>query len=193
MKLNYRYTLAYAFITFFVLSIGFAIVYAALSRSVTQATIGQLAHLNAVVAGQLRSGRDYSTHPSRANVSIRPLAAPGPPLARTVQVRNEWDATWQAQVEVVRLTTYLVLRGQAYAITSKAAVVKPADIYFTGLVLVFAWTFVFLIALVVILSEVISWHILKPFNTTLRGIELFQLGQKATLPWPPAAPASLMC
>ena len=40
-----------------------------------------------------------------------------------------------------------------------------------------AWTFVFLIALVVILSEVISWHILRPFNDTLRGIELFQLSQ----------------
>jgi len=181
MKLNYRYTLAYAFITFFVLSIGFAIVYAALSRSVTQATIGQLAHLNEVVAGQLRSGRDYSAHPAQANVRISRLAAPGPPLARTVQVRYEWDATLQAQVEVVRLTTYLVVRGQAYGLTSKAAVVKPADTYFTGLVLVFAWTFVFLIALVIILSEVISWHILKPFNTTLRGIELFQLGQKSNI------------
>jgi signal transduction histidine kinase len=185
MKLNYRYTLAYAVITFFVLSIGFAIVYAALSRSVTQATIGQLAHLNAVVAGQLRSGRDYSTHPAQTNVRIARLAAPGP-LARTVQVRDEWDATWQAQVEVVRLTTYAVARGQAYAITSKAAVVKPADIYFTGLVLVFAWTFVFLIALVVILSEVISWRILKPFNTTLRGIELFQLGQPSNIALAPS-------
>ncbi|RZK87297.1 MAG: HAMP domain-containing histidine kinase, partial [Hymenobacter sp.] len=103
-----------------------------------------------------------------------------------VQVRNEWDATWQAQVEVVRLTTYAVVRGQAYAITSKAAVVKPADIYFTGLVLVFAWTFVFLLALVVILSEVISWHILRPFNDTLRGIELFQLSQQNNIALSPS-------
>jgi signal transduction histidine kinase len=184
MKLNYRYTLAYAFITLFVLSIGFAIVYAALSRSVTQATIGQLAHLNEVVAWQLRSGRDYSAHPAQANVRISRLAVPG--RARTVQVRNEWDATLQTQVEVVRLTTYPVVRGQAYGISSKAAVVKPADIYFTGLVLVFAWTFVFLIALVVILSEVISWHILRPFNDTLRGIELFQLSQQNNIALSPS-------
>ena len=72
MKLNYRYTIAYAVITFFVLSIGFAIVYAALSRSVTQATIGKLEHLNAVLIAQLRSGRDYTGDPSQANVQIQP-------------------------------------------------------------------------------------------------------------------------
>ena len=178
MKLNYRYTLAYAVITFFVLSIGFAIVYAALSRSVTQATIGRLAHLNQVVAAQLQSGQGFVGHPSRANVVVSLIATGEKHPARTVQVRPEWDAALQAEVLMVRLTTYPVVRQQAYRVTSRASVVEPSDIYFTGLVLVFAWTFVFLLALVVILSEVISWHILKPFNETLRGIQLFQLSQK---------------
>jgi signal transduction histidine kinase len=184
VKLNYRYTIAYAVITFFVLSIGFAIVYAALSRSVTQATIGKLEHLNEVVANQLRSGRDYSGDSSRANVRIAPLAGQNLRLTQTVQVRNEWDAALQSKAAIVRLTTYPVVRGRAYAITSKAAVVEPNDIYLTGLVLVFAWTFVFLLALVVILSEVISWRILKPFNDTLRGIQQFQLSQKDNIAFP---------
>ena len=179
MKLNYRYTIAYAVITFFVLSIGFAIVYAALSRSATQATIGKLEHLNAVVDSQLRSGREYTGHPSRANVRVSPVAvADTMRHGRTVLVRNEWDEALQSEVTMVRLITYPSVGGRRFRVMSKAAVVEPSDVYLTGLVLVFAWTFVFLLALVVILSEVISWYILKPFNATLRGIQQFQLSQK---------------
>lgn len=190
MKLNYRYTIAYAVITFFVLSIGFAIVYAALSRSVTQATIGKLTHLNAVIANQLRSGRDYTGHPSRTNVRISRVAAvdtvsQGP----AAQVRTEWDATLQAEVATVRLTTYPVVGGQPYRVVSRAAVVEPSDVYLTGLVLVFAWTFVFLLALVVILSELLSWRILRPFNATLRGIQQFQLSQQKAIDLPPTRTA----
>jgi two-component system OmpR family sensor kinase len=190
VKLNYRYTIAYAVITFFVLSIGFAIVYAALSRSVTQATIGKLTHLNAVIADQLRSGRDYTSHPSRTNVRISRVAAAdtvghGP----AAQVRTEWDATLQADVATVRLTTYPVVSGQVYRVVSRAAVVEPSDVYLTGLVLVFAWTFVFLLALVVILSELLSWRILKPFNATLRGIQQFQLSQQKAIDLPPTRTA----
>ncbi|OGX84427.1 sensor histidine kinase [Hymenobacter coccineus] len=187
MKLNYRYTVAYAVITFFVLSLGFAIVYAALSRSVTQATLGKLEHLNEVVAAQLRSGRDYARHPSRANVLVsavgpREAVPPGP----VAQVRNEWNPALQAEAATVRLTTYPVAGGRRYRVVSHAAVVEPRDVYLTGLVLVFAWTFVFLLALVVILSEVLSWRILQPFNATLRGIQRFQLGQPGAISFPPS-------
>jgi len=183
VKLNYRYTIAYAVITFFVLSLGFAIVYAALSRSVTQATIGRLEHLNDVVASQLRGGSDSLRSFSRAAVRIQPLpAALGRP--RTVAVRQEWDPALQARVAVVRLTTYPAVGGRVYAITSRASVVEPTDVYLTGLVLVFAWTFVFLLALVVILSELLSWRILRPFNATLRGIQQFQLSQKTPIDLP---------
>ncbi|GAA3927210.1 HAMP domain-containing sensor histidine kinase [Hymenobacter algoricola] len=182
MKLNYRYTLAYAVITLFVLSVGFAIVYGAMSRSVTQTTIGKLRHLNEIIAAQLGRGRDYSGHPARANVRIRRLtAADTAGRTQLVQVRREWDPALQSSVSVVRLATYPRIRGQRYAITSRAVVVMPSDEYLTGIVLVFAWTFVFLLALVVILSEVISWYILKPFNAILQGIERFQLSQKTTL------------
>ncbi|GAB3636282.1 HAMP domain-containing sensor histidine kinase [Hymenobacter arcticus] len=191
MKLNYRYTLAYAVITFFVLSLGFAIVYAALSRSVTQATIGKLEHLHEVVTAQLRSGRDYAGHPARTHVQVVPL----PPTADTirhtpaVQIRNEWDATLQAEVAAVRLTTYPVVRGRAYRLSSHATVIEPRDSYLTGLVLVFAWTFVFLLALVVILSELISWRILRPFNATLRGMQQFELSQPTPIALEPSRTA----
>ncbi|WP_375434379.1 sensor histidine kinase [uncultured Hymenobacter sp.] len=182
MKLNYRYTIAYAVITLFVLSVGFAIVYGAMSRSVTQTTIGKLRHLNEIIAAQLHSGRDYTGHPARANVRIRRTApADTARHAQLVQEREEWDPALQSTVNVVQLTTYPRIRGQRYHITSRAVVVRPSDEYLTGIVLVFAWTFVFLLALVVILSEIISWYILKPFNAILQGIERFQLSQKTTI------------
>ncbi|WP_460501106.1 hypothetical protein, partial [Hymenobacter agri] len=81
MKLNYRYTLAYAIVTLFVLGLGFAIVYAAFSRSATQATIGKLEHLNAVVAGQLQSGRDFARDSAQANVQVTAVPA-GPHPSR---------------------------------------------------------------------------------------------------------------
>lgn len=187
MKLNYRYTIAYAVITLFVLAVGFTIVYGAMSRSVTQTTIGKLRHLNATVGRQLASGRDYSAHPARAQVQIRRLA---PTDAAThdqqVRVREEWVPALQSTASVVRLTTYPRIRGQRYGITSRAVVVIPSDEYLTGIILVFAWTFVFLLALVVILSEVISWYILKPFNALLRGIERFQLSQKTAISLQPS-------
>jgi two-component system OmpR family sensor kinase len=190
VKLNYRYTIAYAVITFFVLSIGFAIVYAALSRSATQATIGKLAHLNEVIAAQLRSGRDYTAHPARTNVQIsRVAAADTLQKEASVRERNEWDATLQAEVATVRLTTYPRVGGQRYRVTSRAAMVEPSDVYLTGLVLVFAWTFVFLLALVVILSELLSWRILLPFNATLRGIQQFHLSQQQPIDLRPSRTA----
>jgi two-component system OmpR family sensor kinase len=186
VKLNYRYTIAYAVVTLVVLGLGFAIVYAAFSRSSTQATIGKLEHLNAVVTKQLQSGRDYTGHPSRTNVRISVVGADTARAGKLVQVRTEWDAALQAEVAMVRVVTYPVARGQRYRVASQAAVVKPSDIYFVGLMLVFAWTFVFLLALVVILSEVISWYILRPFNLTLKGIQLFQLSQKDNISLQPS-------
>jgi signal transduction histidine kinase len=104
-------------------------------------------------------------------------------------VRQEWDPALQARVAVVRLTTYPLVGEGRYAITSRASVIEPSDVYLTGLVLVFAWTFVFLLALVVILSELLSWRILRPFNATLRGIQQFQLSQQKAIDLPPTRTA----
>ena len=186
MKLNYRYTSAYALVTLVVLAIGFAIVYAAFSRSSTQATIGKLEHLNDVVAARLRSRPLAPGLPLLARVQIDSVRQAEVRPGQMVRVGNEWDESLQTPVAMVRLTTYVVARGQAYRLRSHAAVVEPKDIYFTGLMMVFAWTFVFLMALVVILSEAISWRILQPFNATLRSIQVFQLGQKEGLILPPS-------
>jgi signal transduction histidine kinase len=180
MKLNYRYTLAYALITFLVLSIGFGIVYEALTRSFRQAALARLEHLHAATAAGLAAGRGYVPP---ATVAVVPVpAAPTP--ARQVQQQPEWDATLQAEVMTVRLITYATAGGRTYRLASRLAVVEPGRVHLGGLVLVFAWTFVFLLALVVLLSELISGRILRPLMATLRGIQQFQLGQAAPIALP---------
>jgi len=182
MKLNYKYTIAYAFITFIVLSIGFAIVYASIQRSARQTVAGKLEHLNKVIEQQLQSGKDYTGHPSRRNVQITPISNPGVAApSGLASARKEWNEELQDTVKMVQLSAITIVNGQAYKITSKAILVEPEDIYLNGIILVFAWTFVFLLALVVVLSEVLSWYILKPFNDTLEAIQQFQINQEKTI------------
>ena len=180
MKLNYKYTIAYAVITLVVLSIGFAIVYNSIRRSAVQSLSGKLEHLNNVIARQITSGQDYSHHPSRRNVTI--MAVPLKDTGATERtIKGNWQEELQAKVPMVQLTSFKVINGQAYRISSKAVLIEPDDIYLNGIILVFAWTFVFLLALVIVLSEVISWRILKPFNDTLEAIQLFQINQENTI------------
>ncbi|MFA6056588.1 MAG: HAMP domain-containing sensor histidine kinase [Taibaiella sp.] len=182
MKLNYKYTIAYAAITFVVLSIGFAIVYNSIQRNAVQSLSGKLERLNEVIAQQMKSGKDYTGHPSRRNVEITPVSSRNTSASESkVDVNKEWNEELQAEVKMLHLSTFKMINGQLYRISSKAVLIEPDDIYLNGIILVFAWTFVFLLALVVVLSEIISWYILKPFNDTLEAIQLFQINQENTI------------
>jgi two-component system, OmpR family, sensor kinase len=182
MKLNYKYTIAYAAITLVVLSIGFAIVYNSIQRNAVQSLSGKLERLNNIVTQQLKSGKDYTGHPSRRNVEITPLALVNTTTQDSkVEVNKEWNEELQAEVKMLQFSSFKTINGQPYRISSKAVLIEPDDIYLNGIILVFAWTFVFLLALVVVLSEIISWYILKPFNDTLEAIQLFQINQENTI------------
>lgn len=182
MKLNYKYTIAYAAITFVVLSIGFAIVYNSIQRNAAQSLSGKLERLNEVIAQQIKSGKDYTGHPSRRNVAIIPVSLKDTSASESkVDVNKEWNEELQAEVKMLHFSTFKMINGQPYKIASKAVLIEPDDIYLNGIILVFAWTFVFLLALVVVLSEIISWYILKPFNDTLEAIQLFQINQENTI------------
>lgn len=180
MKLNHRYTLAYALITFLVLSLGFGIVYAALTRSFTQAALSKLEQLNTLVAGQLQEGQEYRPIAARPVVNVEAVPA-ADSAVRAVRLQPEWNEALQAEVTTVHLTTYARVSGRTYRISSRAAVIEPGRVHLSGLLLVFAWTFVFLLALVVLLSELLSWRILQPFAATLQGIQRFQLGQQEAI------------
>lgn len=182
MKLNYKYTIAYAIVTFVVLVIGFSIVYTTIRRSAVQSAAGKLEHLNNLVAGELEKDSAYPYHPSVKNIKI--ALADHIDTAKDYQqvsVRKEWSDDLQAQVSTVHFSSFPVIHNKRYRITSKTILIEPEDIYLNGIILVFAWTFVFLLALVIILSEVISWYILKPFYDTLEAIQYFRLSQDSVI------------
>lgn len=163
------------------MSIGFSIVYAAIQRSATQATIGKLEYLNQVAAEALRSGNN--AHPALKQVAIR-NSSDTAISKEQVKVDHEWTESLQSMAKVVRLTTYTTIGNRHYSLSSGAIIIEPSDIYLNGIIMVFAWTYVFLLALVIILSEVISWRILKPFNDTLKTIQQFQLHQQEPIDIP---------
>ncbi|MGY0040973.1 sensor histidine kinase [Pedobacter sp. NJ-S-72] len=183
MKINYKYTIAYTVITFVVLNIGFAIVYSAIRRGAVQSVAGKLENLNQIIArhmGQQSVPLDFV--PGK-NVKIKLFAVQDSLTnPESVKIQKEWSDEVEAIVPMVYFSSYPMVNGKQYTISSKAMLVEPDDIYLTGIILVFAWTFVFfLIALVILLSELISWHILKPFNDTLDAIQQFEIDQENTI------------
>jgi len=183
MKLSHRYTRTYATITFFVLSVGFTIIYIAVKRGTTQSAIGKLEKLNHLIAEQIKTGRDYSQHPARRRATILVTkAAPGGTSDEVVVEKNYvWDPELQANVNKMFVTTYHTIAGLNYAITTNTSIIITDNQYFIGILMTFAWIFVFLMAIVVILSEVLSRYLLTPFNHALDEMHEFQLNQNKTI------------
>lgn len=180
MKLSYKYTLAYALITLVVLAIGFTIVYAAIQRNARQSLTARLEHLNDVVAAQIEAGTYEGVQSFRQRIAVQPIPRPDSPFEATVvELRKEWDGGLRAAMPSLQVSSQRAIHGQWYRISSVAFLPEPDDIYLNGIILVFAWTFVFLIALVVVLSEIFSWHILRPFNSTLEAMQQFHVDQNA--------------
>ena len=180
-RLNYRYTKAYSIITFFVLLIGFTIVYNAVKRSTSQATIGKLKNLNTIIASQIKSGKDFSKHDSRKNVTIELLTSNAEDQHEVIAFKTVWNKELQDSVTDVSVATFHQIKNQNYKITSHTFMILADEIYLNGIFMVFAWTFIFLISIVIISSEIISGYILSPFNATLQSIQRFTINQKATI------------
>jgi len=74
LKLNYKYTLAYSILTFFVLIIAFTIVYATIRESGNQAMVAKLKHLNELEAKSIGNNNEEGTTAVSRNVTIEYLA-----------------------------------------------------------------------------------------------------------------------
>ena len=113
-RLNYRYTRAYSLITFFVLLIGFAIVYNAVKRSNSQATIGQLKHLNGIIATQIQTGKDFTNNASRKNVIIRQVDFKPREEDEKTSFKTVWNEELQDNVTDVSVTTSHKINNKDY-------------------------------------------------------------------------------
>lgn len=177
MKLSHRYTRAYAIITFFVLSIGFTLVYVVVKRGTTQSAIGKLTHVNQIIAGEIAEGRSYRKRVSGNNSEVHILAERDSALVgnQTVHERYEWDAGLQTKMDRIAVSTVYRIRGKLYRIQSSTSIIVTDNEYFTGILLTFSWVFVFLMAIVILLSEVLSSYLLRPFNKALEEMGDFRI------------------
>lgn len=170
MRLNYKYTVAYAVISLVILVVGFSIEYVALERSTLQTTIGKLRKLNTKVAAGLAAQKPLK----QPNVSYQFLdKEPANWPKEIVKKRLSWNPQLLDSTQNVAVTT-LHFIGHRYAlITSNTFIISPDTIYWEGILLVFAWTFIFLLAIVIISSEILSGYILAPFYSTLQAMRNF--------------------
>ena len=136
MKINYKYTIAYTVITFVVLNIGFAIVYSAIRRGAVQSVVGKLENLNLVVARHMEQQNVPVDFVPGKNVKIK-LFAVQDSLSNpeSVKIQKEWSDEVEAMVPMVYFSSYPMIRGEHYTISSKAMLVEPDDIYLTGIIL----------------------------------------------------------
>lgn len=177
MRLNYKYTIAYSVITFFTLLIGFSIVYTAVKRSTLQTAVGKLRNLNTLVAKQVSHDKTFMPHPQK-NVTVQLLNSRINNKTEEIRSKRLWNSELRDTVTNVTLTTTHLAGGKKIAVTSSTYIITADTIYLEGIFMVFAWTFIFLISAVVILSEIFSGYILSPFYSALQAVRNFSIDQK---------------
>ncbi len=181
MRLNYRYTIAYTIVIFFVLLIGMSIIYTSVKRSASQATIRDLKHLNQIIADQILSQKEFSQHPSRKNITIKELQKVTPKNREKISYKTIWNDELQDSVTHLKYSSIHKIRNKHYQISSHTFMIIADNVYLNGIFMVLAWTFIFLISAVIIASEIISSYILSPFNSTLQSIQKFAIHQKTDI------------
>lgn len=178
MRLNYKYTFGYSIITFFTLAIGFSIIYCVLKKSTSQTAIGKLRNLNTNVASLIASGKDITRLPITKSIKISLLVSQNTTSLEKVNTRRLWNHQLMDTITNISLTTPHLINKKHYSITSNVFIITPDSIYLNGILMAFAWTFVFLISAVVLSSMLISNYILSPFYSVLQAVKNFSIGQE---------------
>jgi len=79
MKLTTKFTLWYFGIMLFVLLIGGYIVYYEIQDKLSRVEVVRHQRLNDLIAEQVRTGGDYSNHPTRKRATVTPIPADSVP------------------------------------------------------------------------------------------------------------------
>ncbi|MDN3706469.1 HAMP domain-containing sensor histidine kinase [Myroides ceti] len=178
MRLINKYTISYVLTSFLVLSIGFTIIYVAVKRSPIQSTIGKLRNLNTYVTSELQKGQSIEDLKTFNYVSIYKLGTDSLKIDEIISEQHQWNDQLRDSINLIKVTSFPYINHQLYKIESRASLIEADNEYLTGIFMVFAWTFIFLLSLVVLISQLISSRILAPFYRTLSAITSFNIEDK---------------
>ena len=179
MNLTNKFTLWYFAIMMLVLLTGGAIVYYEIQWKISRVEVVRHQRLNDLIAGQIRSGGDYTNHPTRKRATIEVVPADSVPAGITSQYTRGtgWNPEFQANEYRLVVTSFYTINGRHYRITSYSYIPSFYQLL-PGVVDSFKWIFLVLLVLVGISGKLISKYILAPFKRTLRVIQSFDLKQK---------------
>jgi signal transduction histidine kinase len=185
MKLTTKFTLWYFGIMLFVLLIGGYIVYYEIQNKLSRVEVVRHQRLNDLIAEQVRTGGDYSNHPTRKRATVTPIAADSVPKGiSTYYTRGiGWNPEFQENEYRLLVTSFYNIKGQWYRITTYSFIPSFYQLL-PGVVDSFKWIFLLLLVLVIISAGLISKYILAPFKRTLRVIQSFDLKQKTVIRLP---------
>jgi two-component system, OmpR family, sensor kinase len=185
MKLTTKFTLWYFGIMLFVLLIGGYIVYYEIQNKLSRVEVVRHQRLNDLIAEQVRTGGDYSNHPTRKRATVTPIPADSVPKGiSTYYTRGiDWNPEFQTNEYRLLVTSFYNIKGQWYRITTYSFIPSFYQLL-PGVVDSFKWIFLLLLILVIISAGLISKYILAPFKRTLRVIQSFDLKQKTAIRLP---------
>lgn len=179
MKLTNKFTLWYFAIMLVVLLTGGAIVYYEIQWKISRVEVVRHERLNDIIAQQIRSGGDYTDHPTRKRVSIAVIPADSVPKGGySYYTRgSNWNAEFQAYEFKLVVTSFYFINGKHYRVSSYSFIPSFYQLL-PGVVNSFQWILLLLLILVIISGQLIPKYILAPFKRTLRVIQSFDLKQK---------------
>jgi signal transduction histidine kinase len=162
-----------------VLLTGGAIVYFEIQSKLTRVEVVRHERLNDIIAEQVRSGGDYTGHPTRKRATIAKIPADSVPKGvRSYYTRGlEWNPEFQTNEYRLLVTSFYTINGDHYRVTTYSFIPSFYQLL-PGVVNSFQWILLLLLVLVVISAGLISKYILAPFKRTMRVIQSFDLKEK---------------
>lgn len=185
MTLTNKFTLWYLAVMLMVLLIGGAIVYYEIQWKISRVEVVRHQRLNDLIAQQIRSGGDFTNHPTRKRATITQIAADSFPLGvSSFYTRGTgWNPEFQANEYRLDVTSFYHIGDHLYRITSYSFIPSFYELL-PGVVDSFKWILLLLLVLVGISGRLISKYILAPFKRTIRVVQSFDLKQKKPIRLP---------
>ena len=179
MKLNNKFTGWYFGVMLVVLLIGGAIVYYEIQWKIDSVEVARHQRLNDLIAQQIRSGGDYSNHPTRKRATVTLIPADSMPAGVSWYYTRGtgWNPEYQANEHRLVVTSFYPINGQYYRISTYSFIPSFGQLL-PGVVASFKWILLLLLVLVGLSGRLISKYILAPFKRTLKVIQSFDLKQQ---------------
>lgn len=177
MRLSQKFTISFTAISVLVLLLGITINYLAIDRASFQNNISKLQHINQLVKKDIKHNHYKNPKSKLLHTKIYRLEQQLSKDYHVVKSQNIWNKDLQTEVTHIEVTHFFRNSNQSYKVSSSRDHLLLEGNYFTGIIMVFLWTFVFLIMLVVVLTTVISVYLLDPFYKALINISNFRVNQ----------------